>query len=438
MIEGSPIVPDALPVRTGRHHVRRVAGGLAWVTAGDLAGKGAALAFTAMAITRLPVELFGVFAALQAGALLAAAIWDLGSAQLLTREIAAGRLSAETAVWRVVRIRGLGLIPWATVLVGVAIVANVHSSDAAIAVVATFAGSAAYSIALLPLAVLRGTRRFREVSFITMGSRWLTVILGAIGVTFFSAHALVVLLAAWAIGESLVLISAALVTRSRGWFRSMEKQLGMRRSLPFSMTSILQIAYNRFDLILVAALATAGQLGAYATASRLQDALLIVPSSVATVAFTHAAQLSASDPNDPAATRRLAIRLVALSVGLSSAMALAIAILAPWIFSAVLPSYVGAVFPTQIICLSIPLIGCTAPVAAIVAARGRPGIVTIAVAVAFGVVVISDVLLVPGFQAVGAATAATVRELGVVLVLFLGARRVGLLPSRLAAQPQAV
>ena len=48
---------------------------------------------------------------------------------------------------------------------------------------------------------------------------------------------------------------------------------------------LLAVVYNRIDVLIVGGLASVGQLSLYAPASRIQDALYLIPSSLESVAF---------------------------------------------------------------------------------------------------------------------------------------------------------
>ena len=71
--------------------------------------------------------------------------------------------------------------------------------------------------------------------------------------------------------------------------------IGLRAAFPFAANTVLSIAYNRLDIILVAVLTTAAQLAAYAPASRLQDAVYLLPTALAVVALPQTSRMVAKD-----------------------------------------------------------------------------------------------------------------------------------------------
>jgi O-antigen/teichoic acid export membrane protein len=187
----------------------------------------------------------------------------------------------------------------------------------------------------------------------------------------------------------------------------------VRSAMPYAANTMVQTAYNRFDVVIVGALSSAPVLGIYAAASRAQDAMFLVPAAIATIALPLAARSQRFLP----AMRPLLVMTAAGSV----LTAVAATIGAPMLVPAVLgPAYVGSVLPIQVIAWSVPLVGITAILAAFLAGAGDPRWITAALFAALIVSGGSLVLLVPTFGAVGGSVAGVVREVPVLLILGLG------------------
>lgn len=407
---------------------------MTWSLGSTLASKVAVLTINLVAVATLPPTGFGQFVTLQASALLGATAWDFGVSPLVTREVAAGRLGGSRLIAEVTRLRILTLVPAMAVLTcGILIVGGTRELTIA-AVLATAVYMLAFGAQLALNAALRGHFRFREVAVGTALGR-----LGAVAslpVTLALAPtgaSLDVLLLSLAIGE---LVSAGIALRQ---FRSIGEPDGptteapvltLSRSAPFAATSLMFVGYNRFDVVLIAALSSATVVGLYGPASRLQDMMVLVPSIVEVVLLPYASRLFALGQAGVGPTRSIWLRLTGISVGLSVAAALLITYLAPtWVPRILGMQYVGSIVPIQIIAWSVPLIAFNSALGAVISARHRAQYVTIGVAGALATIIATDVLVVPTWGATGAAFGATIREIPFALILLAGARASGLFTS---------
>jgi len=406
--------------------------GLMWILLGDGAAKVALIGTSAVALLALNVGQFGVFAGLQAAIYLSAAIWDFGSGQLLTREIAGGRVPAAAWLGALAHIRLRTLPLWLGSLVGSFAILGTDAASPVIYAIGICA-SLLIGLQLAAISALRGRMDFRGVAKAVAAGRWAGLGAGvALVLTVDPEDHLHALLIAWLAGELLGTM-VALHTAGIGALRNGPK-LSFKAAAPLALNSIVQIGYNRFDLILVAALSTPVVVGAYATASRIQDAMLILPSAGATIVLPFAARLYSHEmigASTAAGTRRLLTRTW-LAIGLPSlALALCAAVLAPTIVTTFLgPNYQQAIVPIQVIAVSIPLVAVNSALASVVVARHGAGYVTSALLVALTTVIAMNVALVPVMGAVAPALAATVREVPVLLVLLIAARRVRLFGGR--------
>lgn len=426
---------EARTTTDGSHRPVGLARSLAWSLSGNLAGKAGFLLFNLLAAAAVNAEAFGQFVGLQAVALMAAVAWDLGLTTITTREIAAGHVDLAQASRRLVRLRletapiGVGAFLLGTWLLG----RNIELDALVVSVMAAHAFLV--GVQVLVGAALVGTLDFRIAGIATSLGRWTTA-LGAAVALLSQGGSLLVLALALCLGE-VVAIAVGLVRlrRTSGHVRGggvpATLALSHRAALPFAANSLIQMAYNRFDVLIVAAISSVGVVAAYAPASRIQDALLLFAAAAGPVTLPILARLHAEETGSASASRGVWARITLVAVLASLALASATWLVAPDLVPALLgESYRAAISPIRIIVWSVPLIAFNSVLAAAVNARRRPFHVTAAIGAAAVTAALLTVALVPSLGADGAAIAATLREVPVAVVLLLGARKSGLFRRR--------
>lgn len=424
----------ASPDRSGRGP--SLARSLSWSFSGNLIGKAGIVLFTLAAAASLTSENFGELVGLQAAALLAAAAWDLGLTTITTREIAAGHVDLGGASRRLLRLRletaPLGVLAF---LFGIWLLGRaVTLNTVVVSIMAVL--SVLVGVEVLLVAALEGKLDFRTSSMATSLGRWAAV-LATTAVLFLPARPLAMFAFALCLGEVVAITVAAIRLRRIRSRESGDRMpesavLSHRAALPFAANGLIQFAYNRFDVLLVAAISSAAIMAAYVPASRIQDAMLLIAATAGSVMLPTAALLH-SDEAGSARTSRLAwARITLVAVFASLALSIFVWLVAPSAVPALLgETYQGAVSPIRIIVWSVPLIAFNSVLAAVVSARRRPYYVTAAIGAAAATAMLLTIVLVPPLGADGAAIAATLREVPVALVLIIGARRSGLFDRHL-------
>src|SRR6202043_2504545 len=193
----------------------------------------------------------------------------------------------------------------------------------------------------------------------TASGRWFTAALCLIGVGIIKPHAPLPIFA-WSLclGEVLTLLLAARALLSElndPWDQIGEQgHLTLRAAMPFCANGVLAMAYNRFDVVILAALASVQQVGFYAPASRIQDALYLIPSSIGLIAFPFVAGAYA-EQGGTERVQRITRRLIALGVAVSIPVTVVVFFSAPLLLRLVLgPQYGGAITPTRILIWFLP------------------------------------------------------------------------------------
>jgi O-antigen/teichoic acid export membrane protein len=399
----------------------------------DVLSKVATL-FAAVAAARaLEPSLFAQYVGLIAASLIAAAAWEFGSTTVITREIAAERMTFAQVLRESATFRLRTLALWVpTFLFGTWTLTRIEPIP--LTIVAVFAlDSLLLGITSLLLAVVRGKFRFFEAGAALASGRWLAAVVSLAALSGISPLDRLLLLGlALFSGEILTIaICSTILLRftSEAPLIPRSGRLAIGTCAPFAVNGLLNTAYNRFDVVLMAALTTAPQVAQYAPASRLQDALYLVPSTVGVVALPLFARSLAAGAST-AETNATITRVIRLGLGFTLPVVLIVVLSAPDLLAAIFGSaYVESAVAVRIVAWSIPFAAIASPVLAALAASGRGADTTRVFATAFVVALCLHLALDPWLGAVGGALASFSRDPACTIVAVLLARRAGILES---------
>lgn len=408
---------------------------LSWTGGGDLLGKVALGGLTAVAGRGLSPRDFAIFVGLVASGVLAAAVWDLGASTLLSREVAASRASASDAMRQAAVFRLRTCWVWLVIFVPTVFVLIGAGASQAPAIAGIGIGSILSAISILPLAAARARGYYPQASACLATGRATSLAAVIPMFVFRPPNALLWLGTALALGELVVLVfSVVLLRRSAHFPVAINKGGGaiitFRKAVPLAVNSMLATAYNRYDVILLPALASLGQLAAYAPASRVQDVLFLIPSAFTVVATPHLSRLFGRT-NTPEETGRAMRRFIAVGLAVALPVSALCFIFADSLLVVFLGPHYGAAVPSvRILVWFLPFATVEAPVIAALIAANRAGQTTVIFFVTFGAALILHLALDHRFGAVGASFASLVRDpVGLAVALIL-ARRLGLLSRR--------
>jgi O-antigen/teichoic acid export membrane protein len=407
-----------------------------WTLTGDAASKIAILLTSLVAVRSLPPVEFGVYLGLAATTILAASMWDLGVSSVVTRELAAQRTTTRRALARSAALRARALPIWAlSFSVGATILAR-SGEASAFALVAFGAASLVFATHTITLSVLRAHLQFRPAAAALAAGRWTTAALSLLALpTVGLDDGLLVLAFALLAGEATTLIASigAIASHARAGSDGRSalgpgtSTIGFRVAFPFAANSVLNLAYNRFDIIVLAALSTPQQLGLYAPASRIQDALYLVPVVISTIGLPLVARMWQSG-RGAEATRALLRTMMVLGVVLSLPATILVFVYAEDLISLVLgQDYVGASTATRILIWFLPFAALTSPLIVALAGADRASDTTRIFLAAFLVAMTMHASLDWWWGATGAAVASLSREPAALLVALFYARAAGLL-----------
>jgi len=272
---------------------------------------------------------------------------------------------------------------------------------------------------MIALAMLRARLQFRQSALSTVAGRWLTAALSVLalpivglagGLTYFALCSLS--------GEVLTLVLAILafvrverVRPSAGdGDTAPEEAITLNRALPYAANGLLALLYNRLDVLIVGGLASVEQLSLYAIASRLQDALYIIPSSLESVGFPVMSNVFASS-DGVAGVRDLVRRFVTLGLVVALPVTAVAYITMPQLLLYGLGSqYVPALAACRVLIWFLPISCLCAPMLTALAASGHAVETTKVFSIAAIAALTMHVVMDSRFGALGGAVASLSRE----------------------------
>lgn len=398
--------------------------------AGDASSRAAVLLISVLAARSLDPPQFAFYLVLVAVATLATGIWDAGVSTILVRAVSDDRTEISTAVTRALRLRLLTLPAW-LVAAAIGFITVGYAGGPPIGPVLLFAAASLFAgTSLVPLAILRGRLRFGVAAASLAIGRWSTAAAVAAATTLPGPDSLLLrLAAAQVIGEVVTLSLAWFATaRMRGDAGRGDTQhateISLRAALPYAANGLLNIAYNRLDVVLVAVLTSTTQLAIYAPASRIQDALYLVSATTYVVAVPTLSRLVALGAR-PSVVRAHLQRIWVFGGALAGIGAITVFLFTDALISVVLGSeYLGSTLAVRIILWSMPLSVIGAPLLATLVAHGRGPDTTRAFAAAFGASLTLHLALDWWMGATGAAVASLARDAANVVVAGYFAARI--------------
>lgn len=354
---------------------------------------------------------FAFYLVLLAVAILAAGLWDAGVSTVLVRTVSEDHTAVVPTIRRALRLRVLTFPAWLTA-VGIGFTSSGGLEADAMATAALFSlMSLVAGTSVLPLAALRGRLRFGLAAAAQSAGRWTaaTLVLGA--VLAGTDGLLTLVAAAHVVGESVTLVAAWWGVSRMGTSPGQRTgDVRLRAALPYAANGLLNLAYNRFDVILVGLLTSPGELARYAPASRIQDALYLISGTTYVVAVPMLSRLANSRAH-VSQTRIQLRRFWLLGGGIGLGGAIVVFAFAEEIIGLVLgPGYLGSVVAVRIIVWSMPLSIVGAPLLAVLVAHGRGADTTRAFLAAFVTSLVLHASLDWWLGAVGASIASVARD----------------------------
>lgn len=372
---------------------RRLAGSVSVMTVRRLFVAAANIAGTAVVARRIGVGDFGQLSAALAASALAASVSDFGFSLVLGRELGA-QPSARGRLLRAgmeVQLIWTLLPTFAVVLLAVASRPTSTRGLALLVLAPAVAAGGLTGARQLYIA----TYRIRRLALIDVATNVLQLLLvvpvaliggGAVGVA--------AVMSACSVANSLWLANDALRLAGSPRAARVDRSALFRQALPLGFASLMASVYFTVDLVLLAWLVSARQLGEYSAACKVLSILVLLPSLVMSVALP-ALGSTASRPDE---LRELAARLLHWLVALALPLCVGVAIFARTLARAAFGvDYTGAAPLIRILALAaaISLLSNLLGIVLVARSTVRPMLVQNGIALVLNVV--GNVTLAPRF-----------------------------------------
>lgn len=407
---------------------------VSWTLLLQLLSKASVLITTVIYARILTTSEFGAFAAIQAAMMLSVSLWDLGLSPMLSRDIAAGAIDLRTLPPTVARFR-LALLPiYIFASAAFWLLAGGKSGQNTDVFLVMFLAGIIVGLSSVLDGVLRGSLDFKSASLAQIAGKLTLVILLFVLLLMPMTVSLLMVASVAILAEIAVLtvlvsnLPNGLQTWDWGRWRGNRWSVALtfQRSWPFAANGIFTMVYNRADVLLVAALAGVFQAGLYAPASRIQDALMLIP-TMASAGLVQVIARSKAQNKIEGSKGIFRISMI-LSLGITLPVVTVLAFLLPvWVPLALGENYQLAVEPISILIWSVPMAAIEAPILALLIAEGHARLSSVVYATAFVVSIAGQFLLIPEFGANGAALASLIREPAALLACFWCLFRTGLI-----------
>lgn len=187
-------------------------------------------------------------------------------------------------------------------------------------------------------------------------------------------------------------------------------------SLPYGLLGILGLIYFKIDSLLLSYLKPAFEVGIYGAAYRFLEAIVVVPSVVATAMFPVLAKLHTENIHE---IKKLYLKsLVTLFITSSVALVLYVSVL-PILITNLLPQYQPAVKALSILSLAIPFMFIHVPGAIVLLSTNKylKDVIMISLfTVSFNIV--ANLLLIPKYGYMGASVVTVLSEILTFIIFF--------------------
>jgi O-antigen/teichoic acid export membrane protein len=361
-------------------------------------------------VTRyLGVEGFGAYALVLTVVALAVSIADLGLTQIGVRELAARRAGQEHLVGNLLALRAAVAVAAALVLVVIS--PFVPYEDRVQSGLRIGAAAALFLIlAGLPAIVFQATMRLHLAAMVELvgsASGLLLVVVATEADLGYSALIAAVAVAACVSTLTAFALASRLMRLRPRFIRSEVRGL-LAASLPVALFSLLGILHFRIDTVLLSLLKSLDDVGTYSAAYRFPEQVLFVPALFIAAVYPLLAAYAARD--DPQ-LGHMVNRSLAFLLLIGFPLAAATAMLAPNIVDLVAgSSFEDAVGPLRVLTLATVFLFVNTLFSSLLIVfdeqRGLASVIGVALLANIGL----NLLLIPPFGPIGAATATVVTE----------------------------
>lgn len=248
--------------------------------------------------------------------------------------------------------------------------------------------------------VLRGRSRYTRLNALTVTSRVVVLALTVVFVAWLDlgVNGAVLALAAGSLAYSAIALAADLrrgVSVSRVVFAA-----SVKYGWKVQAGRLIQLGNGRLDVLVMSTLVSLDVVGVYVVAQVVAELAALVPTAIGFVAMPAIARGGRTGQDVAGAVR--------LSGSLSLVGVVGVAIVAPPLITfGYGAEFTDALGPVYILLPGVWLLGIGGVIAEVMRGRGHPGVPALLAGLAIVVTVVLDLVLIPPYEAIGAAVAST-------------------------------
>lgn len=386
------------------------------LAAGRVLAAGVSAGWFVVAARELSIDDFGSLALLLGIGMMFAVVADAGLSHLLADVVAVEPRAAREATWFVVKARLVLAVPTSAAIVGAYLVAGGRGS---------WTVPAVYSISIFSTvvyssycAVFRATGRAVLDGGNEVVSRVLVLAVG--WVVLASGGGLLAVVAVYALADVLSTVVLGAVFRSLTAHPPQPAppgSLALRRAGGLGVTNIVGNVYYRLDLWLLALIKTPKTVARYSAAYRIFDGFLLPATAVAALAVPYTSQLEGRDLVHR--LNRLALLAFVTSI---PGTVVGLVFAEPILRIVFGPAYASGAEAFRILLAAVPASACVLALLPPLALRSARTITMMAFALVVNLV--TNLALIPGYGATGAALATLAGQVLLLALLATEMRRV--------------
>ncbi len=192
-------------------------------------------------------------------------------------------------------------------------------------------------------------------------------------------------------------------------------------SAPYALLGILGLLYFRIDTLLLSYMKGAEQTGIYGASYRFLEAIVFIPSALATSLFPVLARLHESDSK---AVKWLYFKSLKILFAISLIITLGFLVVLPLVVRFLLPSYIQALESIRILALTIPFLFLHVPAGIVLLSTHRylKAVISLSfLTLSFNI--IGNLLVIPSYGYIGASWMTVASEAFAFLVFYLFVQR---------------
>ncbi len=202
--------------------------------------------------------------------------------------------------------------------------------------------------------------------------------------------------------------------------------------LPFALAAGFSKIYGAFDQIMLSKMAAATELGFYAVAYKLTFALQFIPMALIAPLYPHLSKINQDGERSSNLFAKSFLYLLVLSLPIVAVVSIFAKDIILLFYS---PEYFASIIILQLLIISLPFLFLNFPIGSLLNATDRQRVQTKNMGLALGLNIILNIILIPLYEARGAALASSISTLFLFVIGLVSIARIGSINLKLLTKP---